>query len=168
MKAVFTRALVLVAGVIVLVAVNGSIFAKEHIRKNGERIYLELAPVDPRSLMQGDYMALRFDIANRLSPAESGSAAIKLDERGIARLDPTPQKDGLRIRYRVRNGAVWLGTNAYFFEEGTAARYTGARFGEFRLDRETGEAVLVGLRDENLQPMGAGQAHAIPANPPLP
>lgn len=157
MKAVFTRALMLVASVVVLVAVNGSIFAKERIRKNGERIYLELAPVDSRSLMQGDYMALRFDIARQLSPAESGSAAIKLDERGIARLDPAPQKGGLRIRYRVRNGAIWLGTNAYFFEEGTAERYTGARFGEFRLDRESGEAVLVGLRDENLQPMGVVQ-----------
>ena len=153
MKAVFTRALLLVAGLMVLVAVNGSIVAKERIRKNGERIYLELAPVDPRSLMQGDYMALRFDIARQLSPAESGSAAIKLDERGIARLDPAPQAGGLRIRYRVRNGAIWLGTNAYFFEEGTAARYTTARFGEFRLDRETGEAVLVGLRDERLDPL---------------
>jgi uncharacterized membrane-anchored protein len=168
MKSVFTRGLILVASVVVLVAVNGAIVAKERIRKNGERIYLELAPVDPRSLMQGDYMALRFDIARQLSPAESGSAAIKLDERGVARLDPAPQIGGLRIRYRVRNGAVWLGTNAYFFEEGTAARYTGARFGEFRLDRETGEAVLVGLRDENLKLMGSGQAEAIPVNPPLP
>ena len=157
MKSVITRALLLVAGLMVLVAVNGSIVAKERIRKNGERIYLELAPVDPRSIMQGDYMALRFEIANRLSPAESGSAAIKLDERGIARLDPEPQKDGLRIRYRVRNGAIWLGTNAYFFEEGTAEQYSGARYGEFRLDRETGEAVLTGLRDENLQPMGTGR-----------
>jgi uncharacterized membrane-anchored protein len=152
-KAVFTRALILVAGVVVLVAVNGSIVAKERIRKNGERIYLELAPVDPRSLMQGDYMALRFEIVRRLSPAESGSAAIKLDERGVAHLDPAPQKGGLRIRYRVRNGAIWLGTNAYFFEEGTADRYNGARFGEFRLDRETGEAVLTGLRDERLNPL---------------
>jgi uncharacterized membrane-anchored protein len=149
----FTRALVLVAGLVVLVGVNGSIVAKERIRRNGERIYLELAPVDPRSLMQGDYMALRFEIARRLSPAESGSAAIKLDERGVAHLDPDPQKGGLRIRYRVRNGAIWLGTNAYFFEEGTADRYSGARFGEFRLDRETGEAVLTGLRDERLNPM---------------
>jgi uncharacterized membrane-anchored protein len=42
---------------------------------------------------------------------------------------------------------VWLGTNAYFFEEGTAARYENARYGEFRLDRESGEAVLTGLID---------------------
>jgi uncharacterized membrane-anchored protein len=53
---------------------------------------------------------------------------------------------------------VWLGTNAYFFEEGTAQRFERARFGEFRIDRESGEAVLVGLRDEQLQEMGSGPA----------
>ena len=49
-----------------LVAVNGSIVAKERIKTHGERIYLELAPVDPRSLMQGDYMALRFALAESI------------------------------------------------------------------------------------------------------
>jgi uncharacterized membrane-anchored protein len=49
---------------------------------------------------------------------------------------------------------VWLGTNAYFFEEGTAQQYEGARFGEFRVDRESGEAVLVGLADKALKRMG--------------
>ena len=52
--------------VLVLGAVNWSIFAKERIKTNGERIFLALAPVDPRSLMQGDYMALRFEIADRI------------------------------------------------------------------------------------------------------
>jgi len=51
----------------------------------------------------------------------------------------------------LRNERVWLGTNAYFFEEGSAERFENARFGEFRLDRESGEAVLVGLRDGELK-----------------
>jgi uncharacterized membrane-anchored protein len=37
-------------------------------------------------------------------------------------------------------------------QEGEAARYQGARYGEFRVDHESGEAVLVGLRDEALAP----------------
>jgi uncharacterized membrane-anchored protein len=158
MKSVLTRALLLVAGVIVLVAVNGSILAKERIKSTGARIFLELAPVDPRSLMQGDYMALRFAIAAQLSTEASGSAAIRLDERGVATPDPAPRKDGLRIRYRLREGRIWLGTNAYFFEEGTAAQYNGARYGEFRLDRDTGEAVLVGLRDAELRNLTSTEA----------
>ncbi|HTU64958.1 MAG TPA: GDYXXLXY domain-containing protein [Steroidobacteraceae bacterium] len=151
MRSVLTRALALVSLLVVLVAVNGAILAKERIRANGQRIYLELAPADPRSLMQGDYMALRFAIARNLSPDASGSAALSIDASGIAVLDPQPTKNSPRIRYRVRQGQVWLGTNAYFFEEGSAARYAGARYGEFRLDRASGEAILVGLRDEDLR-----------------
>ena len=90
MKSVLTRALLLVAALAVLVAVNGSILAKERIKTNGMRIFLELAPVDPRSLMQGDYMALRFAIADKLSSDSGGTAALKLDERGVATLDPDP------------------------------------------------------------------------------
>lgn len=145
MKASITRGIIVAAAVVVLVAVNGSIAAKERIKTHGERIFLELAPVDPRSLMQGDYMALRFAIADQLSTDASGSAALRVDARGVATLDPEPRVGGLRIRYRIRNGAVWLGTNAYFFEEGAAERYNGARYGEFRVDRDSGEAVLVGL-----------------------
>jgi len=151
------RRLLIVALVLVLGAVNWSIFAKERIKTNGERIFLALAPVDPRSLMQGDYMALRFEIADRIEAKESGRAALLVDSKGIATLNPDRGAEGLRIRYRVRNGLVWLGTNAYFFEEGTAERYTGARFGEFRIDRASGEAVLVGLADQNLKNLNHGR-----------
>ena len=58
-----------------------------------------------------------------------------------------------QLRYRLRGNQVWLGTNAYFFEEGSARHYERARFGEFRVDRDTGEAVLVGLRDAALAPL---------------
>ncbi len=157
----WTRILVIVATLVVLVAVNGSILAKERIRSNGERIFLELAPVDPRSLMQGDYMALRFAVAERIgadltaargAPRRTDRASVNVDERGVATLSP----DGagtLHLRYRMRGTEVWLGTNAYFFEEGSAARYAQARFGEFRVDRDSGEAVLVGLRGAGLEPL---------------
>lgn len=151
MNATSTRSLLVVAVVLVLGAVNWSIVAKERIKTQGERIYLELAPVDPRSLMQGDYMALRFALATEIEATESGSAPLSVDERGIATLSRSPKPGDLRIRYRERNGQVWLGTNAYFFEEGQAQRFEGARYGEFRIDRDTGEAVLVALADENLK-----------------
>jgi len=148
------RSLLVVAVVLVLGAVNWSIFAKERIRTNGERIYLALAPVDPRSLMQGDYMALRFEIASQIHTKSSGSAPLLVDGHGVATLNPDASAEGLRIRYRIRNAQVWIGTNAWFFEEGTAERYAGARYGEFRIDRASGEAVLVGLRDADLKVMG--------------
>ncbi|MEO8018979.1 MAG: GDYXXLXY domain-containing protein [Pseudomonadota bacterium] len=155
MSSLLVRKLLIAVVVLVLGAVNWSIFAKERIKTNGERIFLALAPIDPRSLMQGDYMALRFDLASHIAAGESGRAPLLVDSRGIATFSFDPNATGLRIRYRVRNGQVWLGTNAYFFEEGSAERYAGARYGEFRIDRDSGEAVLVGLADKDLRKMGA-------------
>jgi uncharacterized membrane-anchored protein len=155
------RALIALGALLVLGAVNLSIIGKERIRRDGEVVYLELAPVDPRSLMQGDYMALRFALTRDLdrlagaTPAREGEtrlAPVTLDARRVAHAAGEGGA-ALNLRYRIRGGQVWLGTNAFFFEEGTAERYTGARYGEFRVDRGTGEAVLVGLRDAALAPL---------------
>ncbi len=151
MKPSLARIAIAAAVLLVLGAVNWSIYSKERIKTGGERIYLELAPVDPRSLMQGDYMALRFALATDINTLAGGSAPLTLDSNRVATLDRGTGTDSLRIRYRVRNGQVWLGTNAYFFEEGTAERYEQALYGEFRVDRKTGEAVLVALRDKDFK-----------------
>jgi uncharacterized membrane-anchored protein len=158
MDSKLTRAITAFGAILVLVAVNHSIRAKEQIIDAGEPIYLALAPVDPRSLMQGDYMALRFQLADEIERARDAGisvayprAPISLDQRRVATLGERGVATDRFIRYRLRDGRVWLGTNAYFFEEGSAKRFAGARFGEFRLDRASGEAVLVGLRDAGLK-----------------
>ena len=43
-----------------------------------------------------------------------------------------------------------VGTDGFYFEEGTAADYENARYAEFRVDAD-GESVLVAMLDENLQ-----------------
>ncbi len=146
MKEATRRVLIVAATLLVLGGVNWSILAKERIKTNGELILLALAPVDPRSLMQGDYMALRFAIANHVPEDNRGSIALLVGADHVAVANPDQNAGGLRIRYRIRNGQMWIGTNAYFFEEGAAEKYAGARFGEFRVDRDSGEAVLVGLK----------------------
>jgi uncharacterized membrane-anchored protein len=155
-----SRWLTLLGAVLVLGAVDYSILAKEDIKANGEVVYLDLAPVDPRSLMQGDYMTLRFRLAQEIQGAlqapregEQRLADIRLDDRRVASLARPGAPATHKIRYRIRGDAVWLGTNAFFFEEGSDQRYARARFGEFRLDRDSGEAVLVGLRDAALRPL---------------
>ena len=59
----------------------------------------------------------------------------------------------MRIRYRIRNSQPFFATNAYFFQEGRAAEFEGADYGEFRVGGD-GEMILTGLRDERLQPLG--------------
>lgn len=135
--------------------VNTQIVQKEDLRRNGRPIFLELAPVDPRSLMQGDYMALNFVLTGQIvSQLPTGSvpnqAILSLDPQGKATFARWPNSSPLspnevRFNFKMQNGRPWLGTNAFFFEEGTASRYEGARFGEFRLNAQ-GEAILVGLQ----------------------
>src|SRR5688572_30368159 len=146
MSATLVRRLIVLGALLVFGSVNYSIFAKERVRNHGEVIYLELAPVDPRSLMQGDYMALRFTVQTHFRrDTADGRIPLQLDERRVATLAYLSNEAPIRVRYRVRNDGIWLGTNAYFFEEGTAGRYADARYGKFRVDAESGEAVLVAL-----------------------
>ena len=160
-------AIALAACVAVLGLVNYSIFEKERQLSSGKIVYLELAPVDPRSLMQGDYMALRFRIANEISGRKAqegfvdGRVVLQVDERGVARFsrldDGTPlAANELHIRYRVRGDEVKFATNAYFFQEGTAKEYERARYGEFRVAPD-GECLLTGMRGEKLERLGPPQ-----------
>jgi len=147
--------------VLILLIVNWSIYQKEEHLKNGKVVFLKLAPVDPRSLMQGDYMALRFDIARAISTnsysrneSTDGLVLVKLDEKRVATFKSLEhgsvlQADELLLQYRVRNGKVKFATNAFFFQEGTASKYEKAKYGEFRVN-DKGELLLVAMADENL------------------
>ena len=156
-----TRLLIILGAVLVLGAVNYSILGKESVIRNGVVVYLDLEPVDPRSIMQGDYMTLRFRLAQDIRstvkplPAEGGSelAPVNIAADKVGNLARAGETGNVRIRYRIRKGEVWLGTNAFFFEEGREPQYREARYGEFRVDPTSGEAVLVGLRDAGLKPL---------------
>lgn len=156
-----TRLLIVLGAVLVLGAVNYSIAGKESVIRNGVVVYLDLAPVDPRSIMQGDYMTLRFRLAQDIRstvkplPAEGGSelAPVNIATNRVGSLARAGETGNVRIRYRIRKGEVWLGTNAFFFEEGREPQYREARYGEFRVHPTSGEAVLVGLRDAGLKPL---------------
>lgn len=58
---------IIAANLIAIIAYfSFTIIQKENILKIGKLILLELSPIDPRSLMQGDYMRLRYSIADSL------------------------------------------------------------------------------------------------------
>ena len=166
---------VLVLGglLLVLLVPNGAILEKERLLADGTLMLLELAPVDPRSLIQGDYMRLDYAVARALSerrgsPAAAGRAApnvprdghivVMLDEAGVATFrrwhdGRTPLVAGEHLlRYRRRGNSINVATNAYYFQEGHARRYESARYGELRVD-EAGGSVLVGLRDSLQRPL---------------
>lgn len=140
-------------GVLVVGVVLGLIIQKERVLSDGQQVFLELAPVDPRSLMQGDYMRLDYAVAREVDAQglpDDGLIYISLDQQKIASLSEKDVLGAVPIRYRRRDLRVRVGTDAFYFEEGTAESYTIAKYGELRLD-SSGNSVLVGLRDEQLR-----------------
>jgi len=158
------KGIIICAGLIILSLANYSINSRERLLTEGSLVLLQLAPVDPRSLMQGDYMALRMQAANDLrsrvakESLRDGYVVLALDERRVgafARVDdgsPLAANEA-RMRYRVRNDQIKFATNAFFFQEGDASLYDKARYGEFRVGGD-GESILTGLRDEQLSVLG--------------
>ena len=132
------KAVALLAGLAVLALVNFGIYQRELLLTRGSIVLLELAPVDPRSLMQGDYMRLNFALANEAFPFErrhalaDGHIVVALDAHRVGHFrrlaDGRPLAPGeIALRYRVRGGQPNFATNAYFFEEGQARRLCKAR-----------------------------------------
>ncbi|PIF26840.1 putative membrane-anchored protein [Acidovorax sp. 56] len=156
-----TWALVLGLACTLLVA-NVGIAQKEHTIAQGRKVFVPLAPVDPRSLMQGDYMRLNFQLpAERITYEELAwgqrpHAVGTLDERGVVQwlridLAEAPLQAGeMRFALTPRDGQWTLVTDAWYFREGDAARWEAAKFGEFRVEPD-GKALLVGLADAQLR-----------------
>ncbi len=156
------RGLVGVGLALALTASNVAIWQKERVLTSGTPMLLELAPVDPRSLMQGDYMRLDYAIARSISGQNGwprdGLLVVTLDSAGIARYvrryaPSVPLAAGERLlRYRKRDTRVRVGSDAFHFQEGKAKYFAKARYGELRVDAQ-GTSVLVGLRDDRRAPL---------------
>jgi uncharacterized membrane-anchored protein len=153
----------LAGGLLTLLVANGAIWQKESLIANGTRLYMALQPVDPRSLMQGDYMQLRFTSIDRAQlplledlRGQRPMLLVSLDAQGVATVKGvhSPQvvlQPGEQLlQLTPKNGEWVLVTDAWFFKEGQAARWQAAKFGEFRVLPD-GRALLVGLADEKLQ-----------------
>lgn len=163
------RGLMAVFGILILLLVNQAVLDKERQLRDGIRVLLPLAPVDPRSLMQGDYMRLRYALERELMQTRSGAQRdtddgfllVQLDEHAVATLKqvertrPDTLRPGeLALQYRIRRGQLKLASNAYFFPEGQAAVFQPARYGEFRVN-DDGGLLLTGLYDADYRRLGA-------------
>lgn len=170
-----SRVIALMSLVLILGLVNWFIAGKEKHLAEGKAVYLQLAPVDPRSLIQADYMALRFGLAGEIRKAlakmplqprmhyeleaSDGHAVIRLDDRNVGSFTRLHNKQALSeneilMKYRVRKGEVKLATNAFFFQEGHAPYYQSARYGQFRVD-DDGELLLAAMYGSDLKELGA-------------
>lgn len=153
----------IVAGLVAVLALaNVDIVQKEAIIRDGTRFVVALLPVDPRSLMQGDYMTLNFasrgaddgdvfsDQAHQYVELAPDAQGVFHFTRTLPQMGPPARPDNVVVRYRRQmSGTVLFVTDAYFFPEGKGEHFALARYGEFRVN-EKGVALLVGLLDEKL------------------
>jgi len=140
---------------------GSQIIALNKVRENGQTIYLDLRPVDPRALMLGDYMRLRYteervpegrDIDD-LPP--KGAFVMSLNENNVGsvlRLDSNSEiaSNEVRFNYTRTDHSLTFGAPRFYFENGTAETYENARYGVFKVS-STGTAILVDLADEDFK-----------------
>jgi len=143
-----------------LIYFNYAVIKKEDILKTGQLVLIPLAPVDPRSLMQGDYMILNYDLSqdiNQDNISKRGYCVVKLNKNNITEVvrlqnNITPLHTGEKvIKYTSTNNIrINIGAESYFFQEGQAERYNGAKYGGIKID-EKGNSLLIGLYNEQLK-----------------
>ncbi len=140
-----------------------AVIEKEKTLSEGKLILLELAPVDPRSLMQGDYMQLKYKINNtiiekekRTLGAKRGYVTLKIDSLNIGHFvsisDTLSSNNGIDdlIAIKYFNGDAWnisIGAESYFFQEGKREQFEEAKYGGLKVD-DKGNSILIGLYDK--------------------
>ncbi|WP_161889859.1 GDYXXLXY domain-containing protein [Pontibacter russatus] len=157
--------LILLNLVLLLGFFNWSVLEKEKTLANGKLVLLELAPVDPRSLMQGDYMRLNYAISQVPQPDSlpgRGYVVVRVDEDSVAHLvryqpEKTPLAAGEQlIGYHKGDWTLHIGAESYFFEEGQGDLFAGAAFGGLKVDAQ-GNSILVGLYTADRQLIQPGR-----------
>lgn len=158
------RLVIAIAGLALTLAVaNWAIVEKRAVVADGRILLLELRPADPRSLFQGDYMALALaddtmpDAATISTLPYRGTVIMALDGDGVGRFsrldDEASLKPGeLRVQYRRhqdwRGPRLDYGAQSFFFQEGDAELYRNAKYALLRV-AEDGSTVLTDLAGDD-------------------
>jgi uncharacterized membrane-anchored protein len=120
------------------------IHQQEALRQGGQTVYLALAPVDPRSPMQGDYMALNYQFCNDMNHLSgavlppAGVAVMTLDTADVGRFvriyhgEPLAANEHL-LKYRHDGWRVVIGREQFFIPEGSGAQFAKAVYGQLKV-----------------------------------
>ena len=142
--------LVVFGFLLILLVVNLQIYRLETRRDTGTVVFLKLAPRDPRSLLQGDYMRLRYEIASGIA-GDGGVVYLQPDEQKLAESVRTEDGPGrVKLQYQRVDNRVTFGIDSFLFQEGRAADFNRARYAQIRVDDE-GRPSLLRLLDEDLR-----------------
>ena len=144
---------------LVLAALNYNIYEKEQIKKHGETLLLELTSTDPRSLIQGDYMHLRYTIEHNVSSKKlashqkRGYIVVRPDKNNVAQFVRFHEEEDLALGEKLlcfheKYHGVRIVPDSFFLQEGYAKYYENAKYGVFKFN-DPDQYLLVGLADAN-------------------
>jgi len=147
--------------VVFLYLVNSGILNAERQIVEGTPLYLELTPVDPRSIFQGDFMRINYALEadanfDGLRDTHRGQLVLRVDDNNVAHYAREYAGEALADDERLVNfhtrgmSGVRVGVDSFFFQEGLADAYADARYAEVRLTSD-GTVMLIDLVGENLQ-----------------
>lgn len=147
-------------------------YKSEQIISNGQDIYLKLAPRDPRSIMQGDYMSLNMDINNQIREyivnetygshdhwtddqievlCKSQYVVITTDSCNVVRLQDAihpKYENEMIIKLKHEGTYPIVPIKSFFFEEGSEKKYSAAKYAHVKVDL-LGYLKVIALADEN-------------------
>ena len=144
-----------------LYVVNSGIYRAEKVIAEGIPVYMELAPVDPRSLIQGDYMRLAYQIEDdaylaNLGEVYRGQLVVRLDADRVAHFvrlyegEDLAEDEMIMNFYSRGSGSVRVGADSFLFQEGLAEQYADAHYAEVRVT-SGGTIMLIDLVGENFE-----------------
>lgn len=147
--------------IMIFVIFNVMIYQKQKILRTGQTVYLSIAPVDPRSLIQGDYMTFRYLLEDDLPKAEtppiekSGYLVITTNENGVGAFVKFYQGEKLNsneklLQYRFhpnKFSPYTIKPNTFFFQEKLQPNFQQAKFAVFHYQGDK-NYLLTGLADQ--------------------
>nr|WP_286675955.1 GDYXXLXY domain-containing protein [Rossellomorea vietnamensis] len=160
-------------GILFIICLQGGwigyqVYSNETLLQNGETVILELQPVDPRSLLQGDYVELNYSISQLedTSIDDNGPVTIVLrkNPQGIHEYSGVYKFNGKwNASYESKPGDVLLngkvtsswdnsarvtyGIEHFFIPEGTGLDVEGKVKTAMVKVSDKGDGILVRLRD---------------------
>ncbi len=129
--------------------------------QSGKEIRLALAPVDPRSMLQGDYVTLRYDISTLPGPVLPANKKIKVvlvstangsyEYGGYYKIEGDwnkpyePSDDDVIVNGTTYSDHdVQYGIESFFISEGTGSTFEGKTAASIKVS-ESGNAILIDL-----------------------
>tara|TARA_Y100001960_G_scaffold332593_1_gene433710 strand:- start:710 stop:1189 length:480 start_codon:yes stop_codon:yes gene_type:complete len=145
---------------VILIGFNFSIFQKEQIKNSADEVILKLRPVDPRSIIQGDYMTLAYEVEEQSNKVNKdvkkpGFLIIEKGENNIANFvdfykDQPLTKNQKLIKYYSNWQGARVHPHSFMFQEGKAKDFQQAKYALFKYNGDS-DYLLDSLLNEKLE-----------------